>query len=87
MCVQAVGLIQGAIEREGITTVSISLLREVTEVIRPPRAIFVPYPLGYPLGFPNDSSLQHSVIAAALSLLTRTDVPVLETFEPERERR
>lgn len=83
MCVQAVGLIQGAIERKGITTVSISLLREVTEVIRPPRALFVPYRLGYPLGAPNDPSLQHQIIAAALSLLSRTDVPVLEGFEPK----
>ena len=78
MCVQAVGLIQGAIEREGISTVSISLLREVTDVIRPPRALFVPYPLGYPLGAPNDPELQHTIIARALSLLKRTDVPVLE---------
>lgn len=85
MCVQAVGLIQGALEREGITTVSISLLREVTEVIRSPRALFVPYPLGYPLGAPNDPFLQHQIIAAALSLLTRTDVPVLENFEPKNE--
>lgn len=83
MCVQAVGLIQGAIERRGITTVSISLLREVSEVIRPPRALFVPYPLGYPLGRPNDSSLQHSIIAAGLSILPRTDVPVLMSFDPE----
>jgi hypothetical protein len=83
MCVQAVGLIQGAIERQGITTVSISLLREVTEVIRPPRALFVPYPLGYPLGSPKDSCVQHGIISAGLSILKREDVPVLVNFEPE----
>ncbi len=81
MCVQTVGLIQAAIEREGISTVSISLLREVTKIIRPPRALFVPYPLGYPLGAPHNATLQHNVIAQALSLLTRTDVPVLESFQ------
>lgn len=75
---QTVGLIQAAIERENISTVSVSLLREVTEIIRPPRALFAPYPLGYPLGAPNDAILQHRVIAKALSLLTRSDVPVLE---------
>lgn len=80
MCVQAVALIQAAIERGGITTVSISLLREVTEVIRPPRALFVPYPMGYPLGAPDDTELQHRIIAAALSLLERTDVPLLADF-------
>jgi hypothetical protein len=81
MCVQAVGLIQAAIEREGISTVSISLLREVTDVIRPPRALFVPYRLGYPLGAPHDPTLQHRIIARALSLLNRTDVSVIEEFK------
>ncbi len=80
MCNQTVGLIQAAIERENISTVSISQLREVTKIIRPPRALFVPYPLGYPLGAPNDAALQHRIIAQALPLLTRTDVPVFEDF-------
>ena len=80
MCVQTVGLIQAAIERKGIATVSISLLREVTESIKPPRALFVPMPLGYPLGAANDRGLQHIIIAAALALLERNDVPVLEEF-------
>jgi hypothetical protein len=78
MCVQTVGLIQAAIERAGITTVSISLLHEVTDVLRPPRALFVPYKLGFPLGEPNNSALQHRIIAAALALLARNDVPVIE---------
>lgn len=80
MCVQSVGLVQAAIEREGITTVSISLLIEVTEIIRPPRALFVNYPLGYPLGAPDDPELQLAIIRAALDLMRRTDVPVLAAF-------
>jgi hypothetical protein len=83
MCVQTVGLVQAAIERAGITTVSLSLLREVTEVIKPPRALFAPFMMGYPLGAPNDPGLQHLVIAAALALLERNDVPVLEDFRVE----
>ena len=81
MCVQTVGLIQAAIERLEIATVSISLLREVTNVIRSPRALFVPFPMGYPLGADNNPELQHRVIAATLSLLERDDVPVLEEFK------
>lgn len=80
MCNQSVGLIQRAIEYAGITTVSISLLREITAKIRPPRALFVPFPLGYPLGEPHNPDLQLRIMRAAFSLLTRTDVPVLETF-------
>ena len=78
MCQQTVCLLQAYIERSGITTVSISLLREVTSVIKPPRALFVPFPMGYPLGEPNNAPLQHRIIAAALGLLERDDVPVLD---------
>lgn len=80
MCNQSVGLIQRAIEYAGITTVSISLLREITEQIRPPRALFVPFPLGHPLGEADNPGLQTRIMRAAFALLSRTDVPVLETF-------
>ena len=80
MCNQSVGLIQRAIEYVGMTTVSISLLREITEKTRPPRALFVPYPLGYPLGEPNNPDLQTRIMRAAFALLPRTDFPVFESF-------
>lgn len=80
MCNQSVGLIQRAIEYAGITTVSISLLRIITERIRPPRALFVPFPLGYPLGEPDNPNLQTLIMRAAFALLPRTDTPILENF-------
>lgn len=80
MCNQTVGLVQAALERAGITTVSVSLLREVASVINPPRTLFVPFPMGFPLGEPNNAELQQRVIAAALALLPRTAVPVLAEF-------
>lgn len=82
MCHQSVGLIQRQIESEGMTTVSLSLLREITEKVRPPRALFVPYPLGYPLGAPQESALQTRIMRATFALLARNDCPVLETFFP-----
>ena len=82
MCNQSVGLIQRCIEYAGTTTVSISLLREITEKIRPPRSLFVPFPLGYPLGEPNNSELQTQIMRVAFALLSRNDCPVLETFTP-----
>jgi hypothetical protein len=83
MCHQSVGLIQRALEYAGITTVSLSLLREITEKIRPPRALFVPFPLGYPLGRPHDAGLQTRIMRAAFALLERNDVPVWEEFKLE----
>lgn len=81
MCVQAVGLIQAEIERHGIATVSISLLKEVTSIIKPPRSLFVPFKMGYPLGEPNNADLQMKIIESALSLLERTDTPILSDYE------
>lgn len=82
MCNQTVCLLQAQLERAGIAAVSLSLLREVTATLRPSRALFVPYPLGYPLGEPHNDALQRRIIAAALALLERNDGPVLEDFRP-----
>jgi hypothetical protein len=73
--------VQAEIERRGITTASLTLLPEVTKKVRPPRALSVPWPLGFPLGAPNDVALQRKVLIALFALLSRTDVPVLESFK------
>jgi D-proline reductase (dithiol) PrdB len=81
MCHQSVGLIASVIEKAGIPTVGLSLLREVTEKVRPPRTLFVPFPFGYPLGGPKQPDLQHKVIAASMRLLTARDpLPILADF-------
>ena len=84
MCNQAVGLVAGELERQGVSTVAIQLLREVAEKVRPPRALLVPFRHGYPLGRPNDPQLQHAVIEAALRLLEVDvlDPPVLMDYTP-----
>jgi hypothetical protein len=81
MCNQAVGLIAAELERRGIATICIVLLREVAEKVRPPRAMFVPFRHGYPLGLPNDPGTQRAVVAAALRVIEgEAQPPVLETF-------
>lgn len=69
MCHQSVGLIQSIIEKAGIATVSVSVLREVTERVDPPRVLFEDFPLGYPLGAANDPLLQSRILLAALAML------------------
>ena len=84
MCNQAVCLVAAALERRAISTVTIQLLREVAERVRPPRALFVPFRHGYPLDAPDEPARQHDVLEAALRLLEdRTRAPpVLVDFEP-----
>jgi hypothetical protein len=73
MCNQTVSLIAAELERRGITTVCIMLLREVAEKVRPPRALFVPFRHGYPLDRPHDPARQMAVIEKALELAARED--------------
>ncbi|HYC62960.1 MAG TPA: hypothetical protein VEK79_25700 [Thermoanaerobaculia bacterium] len=75
MCNQAVCLLAAEIERRGIATVCVILLREVAEKVRPPRALAVPFPHGYPLGAPHDAVMQRAVMLAALRLLERSTAP------------
>jgi len=81
MCNQTVCLIAAEIERRGIATVCVVLLREIAEKVRPPRALAVPFPHGYPLGAPNDAAKQREVMVAAMELLEREGRgPVVEDF-------
>lgn len=68
------------LEQEGIPCVSISLIREHTAALSPPRALWVPFMLGRPLGVPNDPAFQRRVLLAALALLERDAGPVLADF-------
>ncbi len=68
------------LEAAGVPTTGISLIREHTERVRPPRALWVPFELGRPLGAPDAPAFQRRVAAGALNLLERPAGPVLEVF-------
>lgn len=82
MCNQAVGLVAAELERQGISTLALQLLREVAVRVRPPRALFVPFRHGYPLDAPGAPKRQHAVIEAALRVLEdgRATPPALVDF-------
>lgn len=84
MCNQTVCLAAAELERRGIATVVLQLLRVVAKRVRPPRALFVPFAHGYPLDVPGDAARQHAVLEAALQLLEAkaAQPPLLVDFEP-----
>jgi len=84
MCNQTVCLVAAELERQGISTVVIQLLRHVAEKVRPPRALFVPFKHGYPLDAADDPRRQHAVLEAALRLLEYPSLtaPVLREYAP-----
>jgi hypothetical protein len=75
-----VGALGHFLERQGIPTTGISLVREHTEIVRPPRALWVTFELGRPLGIPDDAPFQRRVARAALDLLARTDGPLIADY-------
>lgn len=84
MCNQTVCLVAAELERRGITTGVLQLLRMVAERVRPPRALFVPFRHGYPLDTPNDPPRQHAVLEALMKLLEAPELapPVLVDYQP-----
>lgn len=81
MCNQTVCLIAAELERQGIATVCLVLLREVAEAVRPPRALAVPFAHGFPLGAAGDVEGQRRVIESALRLLEiDAQPPILEDY-------
>lgn len=54
---------------------SISITRDLTEAVGVPRALFLKWPLGHPLGEPNKPEQQRTVIFDALDLLASSTEP------------
>ena len=87
MCNQAVSLVAAELERRGISTAAIQLLRYVAEKVRPPRALAVPFHHGYPLGKPDDPGHQLAVIEAALKMLEDPSLkpPAIVDYEAQKK--
>ena len=81
------GLVAAELERQGISTVAIQLLRKVAVQVRPPRALAVPFRHGYPLGKPGKAEHQQAVIAAALRMLEDANLqpPAIVDYEPQKK--
>jgi hypothetical protein len=59
------------------------LIREHTAKVNPPRAVYVPFPLGLPLGHPGNSAEQQAVLDLAFSTLDAPSGPVLLEYHDE----
>jgi hypothetical protein len=68
-----VGLIQHSIEANGMATISLSINRPYTEKVKPPRSIFLPWPLGHPLGESGYVNQQAAVLQKAFEALYAID--------------
>ncbi len=55
--------------------VSVTLVKEITQALRPSRAVFVPWPLGHPLGRPGNIEQQRAVLYDMFALLEEAKAP------------
>ena len=57
------------VEESGIPTICASSARDITELVKPPRSVFINFPLGHTTGKPFDRDLQVSIIKDAFEAL------------------
>lgn len=60
------GLIQRVLDEAGIPTISLTLLREITEQVKPSRALYLEHPFGHTLGDVGDTALQRRILLDCL---------------------
>jgi hypothetical protein len=70
-----VGLIQRAIEASGIATISISLSKDISQKVLPPRTIYTGLPLGHPIAFPGEIFRQKQILRILLRYLKKMNSP------------
>jgi D-proline reductase (dithiol) PrdB len=83
-CTRTICTIARVLEEHGFPTVAITSVREHTVKLAPPRALWVPFPFGVPLGQPDQPAEQQNVIDAAFALLDANEGPVLQDFVTSR---
>jgi len=66
-------------EEAGIATVTLGIIEGQLKSTAPPRGLYVDFPLGRPLGKPNDAAFQQAVLDHAFSLL-ESDSQVVEDY-------
>jgi D-proline reductase (dithiol) PrdB len=74
-CHQTIGLLARVFERAGLTTVTVTGARDITERVRPPRAGWLNFPLGNSVGRPNERDEQRAICLEILGLAASATSP------------
>jgi len=87
MCNQTVGLVQREIESQGISTIGVSIVREISEKVKPPRTYYLKYPFGHALGEPFNKKQQTTIFKECLNVLESAQKPGVIVDSPYRWRK
>lgn len=67
------GLVCREVEEAGIPTVCISTGRDLTAQVKPPRSLFVDFPMGNNFGEPSKPGQQRLILERALQLVVEVE--------------
>jgi len=70
-----VGLLQREIEAAGITTITLSIIPDLTASVSAPRIAAIEHPFSLTMGYPGDSDTQMAVLRALLQALIEIGTP------------
>jgi len=76
-----------AVEGYGISTVALSLNREITEKVKAPRSLSLRFPYGAPLGEPGHINMQRAILKDMFDVLISASEPGTIIDLPYRWRR
>ena len=85
LCHQSVGLVARAIEAAGIPTMTLAVVKDVVESVRPPRVALYDGEFGSVAGKPNWPEHQRRILDEALRLIEPTDQPGIRKLVVELE--
>ncbi len=87
------GLIQRILDQQGIATLSLTLVKEMTQQVKPSRALYIQHPFGLTLGDVGDCATHAAIFNDCLRYAaeeqppgTIIDLPYLWTKDDLRER-
>lgn len=63
------------VEEAGIPTLSMTSALDITQAVKPPRAVFLNFPLGHQTGKPHQPELQLQIVRDAMVAFVRIDRP------------
>jgi len=72
---QTVGIVARVVEEAGIPTVTVSVGRDISRLVRPPRTVFANFPMGAPFGRPGEVEMQRAILRDALDLAATATEP------------
>lgn len=86
------GLLQRVFDETGLSTISLTLVKEITELVKPSRSLFVEHPFGFTFGNIGERGVQRQILVDCLQAAelmtapgTIVDLPYKWTHDNLRE--